>query len=539
MCTALLIIGFLINLSVSEIILPTYSNLTHEFFSNITGNINQTNTIRCSANHCYIICDKTYIQYDVQSCHSLTIDGTMANTLNIQCTAEQSCRNVFINASDVMMLDMECTGKDTCRQLQLNGPTFGGSLTIKCISTSACKEMIINSMPNANIFIYSTGLYAFINSKINASNATNIYFECNGAVSCQWLELNAPYSSFVSIKCIQSSCVYNKYYLQYSKSVQFDAQGTNAFSVAEFYLDYVTDAVNFTCSGGQSCASYIFAANLRNNININCVSSYACSGINLECPINHSCNIKCLFINACHISNFKIPVRTYAGFNLQCANVSSSDGSNAFCRYVDIICLDTGFVSDIIYDPVYPYWDCKGFGCCPKSTATVTCPSEADVYINCSLIKCERILIDCRLANTLTIDCIDTSCMGTNILCPIGNSTSCNVYCIGNNYTSCSYLLIQRYGDNILDNFSLVCDGIHGNVFNENSDGSVCSYVVLTLNSADINNLSLSCTGNYSCTGSVFNIRSRIIDKFYLSCLSCDTASVNILSDVTFINSFS
>eukprot|EP01084_Bolivina_argentea_P101052 181242_1 len=434
---------FLIIVS-TDIIYPLISTSTHQYFSNITVSQNDTtHSLHCTTQHCHIICDKTYIEGQPHSCYNLTINASSVLSLDIQCIGQQSCQYLQVNGpSKSAHLNINCNLTESCRYCTINIPSTNVSINIDCVAPGACRDSYINASNTRGIIHLQ---------------CKNLYIT-NGACYANIFDFSK--SSFVNVQCDGWFCaMIAKFYLDQAETATFDFYGMMAITYNELsFTENMKNALNLTCKGAQTCI-YVD---------------------NIACPRTAPCNIKCFggdgnrggcgSDTGTSGTNFVIPDDEYQHFNLWC------DDNKESCNGITVECLDSGFISKVkwIVDESQNHWTCDTFGCCPKYDGTIICPASSDYFIDCNSINCKNHIIDCRMANTVTLDCRGTnSCIGSKLLCPIGNYTSCSVDCNGD--SACMYFKIESGVSKIMNYLSLNCNGI-----------STCSYIALLLESLSV-----------------------------------------------------
>ena len=129
---------------------------------------------------------------------------------------------------------------------------------------------------------------------------------------------------------------------------------------------------------------------------------------------------------------------------------------------------------------------------------------------------CRNYEIDATSATSLSLNCSD-DCSGATILCPTGDSTSCSI--IVGWSSSLQYATIELAEDATISTFALDCG----------DESYSCRYTSLILPSTStVDDVSIQCSGQYTCQDSSFVIASDIINDFNLSCSSYGCRNMDI-----------
>eukprot|EP01083_Nonionella_stella_P161900 530861_1 len=211
----------------------------------------------------------------------------------------------------------------------------------------------------------------------------------------------------------------------------------------------------------------------------------------------------------CDEPSIEIATKWDQTLNLEYHCDMSSSSIQGVCFGPDVYCADTGLNSRLTYaNHLYAYtdimpsdsfWSCSNYRCCPYGTGTITCSADVLCEIDCDVHSqsqsCNNHRIDATEATSLVLDCGVNGCQGSQIKCPTGANTSCNIRCPSD--TSCEFAYVQT-GTSEMYQLSLQCNGLNA-----------CQWMQLQLHSSKITKMNLNCSARYSCQAMNYNQRSK------------------------------
>ena len=116
----------------------------------------------------------------------------------------------------------------------------------------------------------------------------------------------------------------------------------------------------------------------------------------------------------------------------------------------------------------------------------IVCFSAFHFQIDCKAQNCTFRSINGTAATSLTVDCGDSGCDGSHIICPVGDGSSCTVDCSDG---TCNAVAIENAAGGPMDSFALICPETHG-----------CINSVVNLDAVSINNITIDCgSGQVQC----------------------------------------
>eukprot|EP01084_Bolivina_argentea_P226933 383258_1 len=441
--TLYLVATTLLTITQSAITTPSAnSNSTHQYFvaSEYTIPYFQYQTVVCSAPFCHIICD------EISSCYQFNIDAKTTETFTLECQNERSCQtNNIITAPSATKININCIHstnnytKAPCYKLQFNAsqPNINPDVNIDCMGENACKYAQFYLSYAADVTISSSGNHAvgFIDLYVEYIQ-NDLYIDCPGWYSCHTQQIYANYSQgAIDIKCTaQYSCRYLELYA---------AEGS-----ANVFVD---------CDGPYSTSGV-----------------WECSWLQIYCPKDGHCQLYCREEKSCWASKIYVPTKRYDEITMGCVSPSANTYEDS-CGAIDFICLDTGLKSHYEYAG---YWRCAEFDCCPyREGSPRECVPGSACRITCSstLTRCRNRIINGTFAQNLTLICNGNTCNGAEILCPIGDDTSCIID------GPCEQADIITGNGNIMNDFVLTCS--HDD----------CGDLDVTLNPISIDNVEINC----------------------------------------------
>eukprot|EP01084_Bolivina_argentea_P020788 38621_1 len=457
MLTFTLIIMF--NITNSTVINATNSNATHEYFiaSDYTDQTNyfKNSSIICTTPICHVICDKE------EACRESKIyaNSQNATTLIVKCTDDFACNNAEIYASEVMNVNIVC--KDE-RLFSGWNPT--------------CQYLMVNASHSNNVYFRFNRAYC--------GEYSNLYVNNAGSVTIMTTNTQGTTSNN---RALSGATLYG-YNIRNLLNITCDSSVCNGFTV------YANNMLS----------SSIF--------NMECYKLNACENTKIYCPTDTQCNINCGLSDACQDTEIHIGANNYTGLNLQCGRYACTDpilhcDTDAQPQYL----FDSG-LSELSYNYVKDEIRCDypTARCCPDEMRYIQCDGGATCEIDCAVTNCARQIINATLATALIIDCAGETCSsttnictgstcdGSTIYCPTGNNTSCIITCGPIGGGSCQYLDIQRDGNNIMNEFSLTCSQPSSGPIIREYNG-YCYKVNVDLKATLIKSLSIDCVGEQSC----------------------------------------
>ena len=106
--------------------------------------------------------------------------------------------------------------------------------------------------------------------------------------------------------------------------------------------------------------------------------------------------------------------------------------------------------------------------------------------IDCNAENCIFRSINGTAATSLTVDCGDSGCDGSHIICPVGDGSSCTVDCSDG---TCNSVAIENEAGGPIDSFALICPKTHG-----------CINSVVNLDPVSLSNITIDCgSGQVQC----------------------------------------
>eukprot|EP01084_Bolivina_argentea_P226932 383256_1 len=399
------------------------------------------------------------IDCSIISCSFKIIDGSNANYLNVICGELECQYTVFLCPPGGC--NILCNNSRACEYA-----TFGyGGLTI----------------PNTKVKVTCYGYSACSRSIMNMKYVNELELICQGRDgqfdrTCYGMDFQADYANKVHITAIERGAIDrasdDKWYLRYAKEVIFNGQGYDAIgriyfdsrNVGSLELNLVSD-LNWKYPV-DSTTFYI-----PENTTINCYG-YGCREIysisRSFSGINSAVGLQ-INIDTCEVCN-SIGDCLYK-MNLYCAagtdywtygDLCAGDSEPNTCGCLDL-------VNKIQFHTNYEEQKCATPRiieiCSLGSTCTYNCDS--------SNLNCKDLVIDGRVATSLTVNCADSNyCENTVIYCQ--NVGSCTLTC--NAAYACTTAKILYYGqlsDNAIITINCqtanACDSMELNVENAES----------------------------------------------------------------------
>eukprot|EP01084_Bolivina_argentea_P097704 175640_1 len=231
---------------------------------------------------------------------------------DVDCIGSKVCANQLIDASKSSYLTLICNGQQACQYSVVICPV--GGCSIKCSYNWACSYMdiIYNGIieDKATISIDCDGAIVCMEMIINANYINKIELKCkekessSGYTTCHKLILNGQYANQVNIDLIEQSMNEAIINVNNAKSVHLTSKGEYGFSGGMLnarYADYVVikciaskDDISacynneWYIPGNTDINCYGFGCNKMGNINVSAVASdmnvniYGCGECNID-----------------------------------------------------------------------------------------------------------------------------------------------------------------------------------------------------------------------------------------------------------------
>ena len=229
------------------------------------------------------------------------------------------------------------------------------------------------------------------------------------------------------------------------------------------------------------------------SLSIVCRDYNTCGDVEVHCPSapDSTCDIECSSEKSCY------PLRMFADDGYQGLVLNNNDSFNNIISLCDseneLSCKQLSFREQ------------------------VDCDAALNCNIDCTSVQCVSRVINATLATSLYLDCAGSSCVGSVILCPSTPDASCFVRCV-----ECDYAQIEVATDYSFTRFVLECEADY--LFG-------CTSMKVSLSALSIQNISISCSGNYVCNGLDVSIASTAVVSTFLTCdgaFSCTDMSLSV-----------
>lgn len=103
------------------------------------------------------------------------------------------------------------------------------------------------------------------------------------------------------------------------------------------------------------------------------------------------------------------------------------------------------------------------------------------IQVDCDIEDCELRYIDGSTADSLSVDCAGSGCIGSHIMCPVGVTANCSVDCSSG---SCDFAVIENDDGGQMHSLSVHCQS--------------CQYMTISLDPESISMVDIWCESSYS-----------------------------------------
>eukprot|EP01083_Nonionella_stella_P074222 201269_1 len=387
--------------------------------------------------------------YGTDACRDATVACNNAATCNIHCRGDYSCYGITFEHGYAGYVDIICEGPYACdgTQFQLQDTN---DVNVDCYGLHSCGGDFDLS-PTFQVEDVTTFIChdeRSCDGEISADLVDELYIQCIGNYSCDYLQVSATGVDILNINC----------------------NGSYACKQSHFQCFDVVDRCTLNCNGLRSCIQSSIVCPIElSQCHIGCTAGGSCQDMTVNVIEYHPLEV--LDINCA------LPLSSCNQTTINCFNDNSYVGQHeglvvaslSHVYFVGAMPLEywddvLAGTSQYVYDIANSWWDCGSMGgCCPYfiSGGDFGCVAGVDCNIHCNnrVGGCAYKTISGEVSSALHVRCFDDqhdeSCKNTLVICP-NTGDRCTIDCQG--HRSCENMKIYGGNVNIL---SVNCEANH------------------------------------------------------------------------------